>query len=474
MSTSIHPNIASSNFDMEDAFSSTNIPDCTSASPNYSPASRENTFFDSLKNLTQNLLAALAISPFHDDPYMKVMQAYYATNELPISPPPAPIALPIILPPSPVLSQHFDSRDFFLSKEILPPRKQAHELHLERMEEMENKIRGLGNGRVIIQRDFDRLETKLEEARTQIAGLQKKKIGHDDEVVLARVRISTLEKIIEDIQVCHRSDIRNLLDAIRELKNNKITMDLLSPDFLKPLYTDFMNVVHNQDIEHMIPPTSPRDTKTPIGSPIPLSPSSSVGSSSPVRSTTQSSEYPFDESIFAELDNSLWIIPMCVSLLELVSNKSLSKFPYIVQMTCDIILIWCSLVNIDKMAPKRTSTSLAPTMTQAAIRKLVADSVAAALEAQVATMANTDNTNRNTEQRETPVARKCSYKKFMGCQPFNFKGIEGTVRLIRWFERSESIFSRNNCTEDCKVKFTTGIVTEEAYPGGIHSPNLLE
>nr|GFB04061.1 reverse transcriptase domain-containing protein [Tanacetum cinerariifolium] len=36
-------------------------------------------------------------------------------------------------------------------------------------------------------------------------------------------------------------------------------------------------------------------------------------------------------------------------------------------------------------------------------------------------MANTDNTNRNTKQRETPVARKCSYKEFMSCQPFNFK-----------------------------------------------------
>ncbi|GKA88062.1 hypothetical protein Tco_0809826, partial [Tanacetum coccineum] len=47
------------------------------------------------------------------------------------------------------------------------------------------------------------------------------------------------------------------------------------------------------------------------------------------------------------------------------------------------------------MSPKRTSTSEAPAMTQAAIRKLVADSVAAALEAQAATMANADNTNRN-------------------------------------------------------------------------------
>ncbi|GJT17774.1 putative reverse transcriptase domain-containing protein [Tanacetum coccineum] len=108
------------------------------------------------------------------------------------------------------------------------------------------------------------------------------------------------------------------------------------------------------------------------------------------------------------------------------------------------------------MAPKRTSTSAAPPMTQAAISKLVDDSVAAALEAQAATMANTDNTNRNTGQREAPVARKCSYKEFMRCQPFNCKGTEGAVGLIRWFERTESVFLRSNCTEDCKVKFATG------------------
>ncbi|GJT93687.1 reverse transcriptase domain-containing protein [Tanacetum coccineum] len=104
------------------------------------------------------------------------------------------------------------------------------------------------------------------------------------------------------------------------------------------------------------------------------------------------------------------------------------------------------------MPLKRTSTSEAPTMTQSAIRKLVADSVTTALEAQAATMANT---NRNTGEREAHVARKCSYKEFMSCQPFNFKGSEGAVRLIRWFERTESVFSHSNCTEDCKVKFAT-------------------
>ncbi|GJS96468.1 hypothetical protein Tco_0803436 [Tanacetum coccineum] len=82
------------------------------------------------------------------------------------------------------------------------------------------------------------------------------------------------------------------------------------------------------------------------------------------------------------------------------------------------------------MPPKRTSTSAAPTMTQAAIRQLVVDSVVAALEAQAATMANTDNPNRNTGPRETPVAKRGNYKEFISCQPFYFNGTEGAVRLI--------------------------------------------
>ncbi|GJU44583.1 retrovirus-related pol polyprotein from transposon TNT 1-94 [Tanacetum coccineum] len=109
------------------------------------------------------------------------------------------------------------------------------------------------------------------------------------------------------------------------------------------------------------------------------------------------------------------------------------------------------------MPPKRTSTSAAPAMTQAAIRQLVANSIATALEAQTANMANTDHTNGNTGPREAPVARKCSYKEFRSCKPFNFKGTEGVIGLISWFERTESVFSCSNCAEDCKVKFATGL-----------------
>ncbi|GJS95895.1 hypothetical protein Tco_0802863 [Tanacetum coccineum] len=69
------------------------------------------------------------------------------------------------------------------------------------------------------------------------------------------------------------------------------------------------------DSRDLFPPeeiSPPKDIETHVESPIPISPSSSVGSSSPVRSTTPPPDYPFNMSIFAELDNSLWIIPFVI------------------------------------------------------------------------------------------------------------------------------------------------------------------
>nr|GEV71832.1 putative reverse transcriptase domain-containing protein [Tanacetum cinerariifolium] len=130
------------------------------------------------------------------------------------------------------------------------------------------------------------------------------------------------------------------------------------------------------------------------------------------------------------------------------------------------ILIYPSLSlrssSLVRMPPKRTSTSAAPAMNQAAIRQIVADSIAATLKAQATTLANTDNANRNSGPRETPVARKCTYKEFMSCQPFYFNGTKGAVGLICWFERTELVFSRSNCAKKNKVKFAISTLTEEA------------
>ncbi|GJT45313.1 hypothetical protein Tco_0954028 [Tanacetum coccineum] len=238
----IYPIIVPSDSNVEDAFSSTTTPDYIAASPDYFPASLGNTFSDPSEDLSKDLLASLTISPFHDDPYMKVMQAYNATsNESPIPSPQAPIAPPTILPPQKrarFLSPF--STDSSTPPQVFEMGESSHKTHLEcheeqiktilnhldelpleHIEHMEDKIEGLGNGRVIIQQDFDQLEIKLQEARTQISGFQREQIRYDEEIVFARVRTSTLEILIEDIHIRHRSDIKSLLDMIHELKNHK-------------------------------------------------------------------------------------------------------------------------------------------------------------------------------------------------------------------------------------------------------------
>nr|GFA66398.1 hypothetical protein [Tanacetum cinerariifolium] len=74
------------------------------------------------------------------------------------------------------------------------------------------------------------------------------------------------------------------------------------------------------------------------------------------------------------------------------------------------------VINFERMPPKRASTSEAPTMTQAAIRKLVVDSVTAALEAQAAMMANANNPNRNTGPTGIPIVKTRNYKEFISYQ----------------------------------------------------------
>nr|GEU38416.1 copia protein [Tanacetum cinerariifolium] len=95
--------------------------------------------------------------------------------------------------------------------------------------------------------------------------------------------------------------------------------------------------------------------------------------------------------------------------------------------------------KIGERSPSAASASEAPAITRAAIRKLVVDSVATALETQAATMANTNKANRNPEPKEALVARKCSYKEFMSCQPFNFKE---EVYKITWVEFKKHLIKK--------------------------------
>ncbi|GJY69346.1 reverse transcriptase domain-containing protein [Tanacetum coccineum] len=87
----------------------------------------------------------------------------------------------------------------------------------------------------------------------------------------------------------------------------------------------------------------------------------------------------------------------------------------------------------------------------------------------------------NTEPREIPIAKRGNYKEFINCQPSYFNGTEGAVDLIRWFERTESVFSRSKCAEEDRVTFATGTLTNDALswwnahaqPMGIEQANQI-
>ncbi|GJY83554.1 reverse transcriptase domain-containing protein [Tanacetum coccineum] len=50
------------------------------------------------------------------------------------------------------------------------------------------------------------------------------------------------------------------------------------------------------------------------------------------------------------------------------------------------------------------------------------------------------NRNRGNDgaRRNAPIAKACTYKDFLNCQPHNFSGTAGVVGLARWFKKMES------------------------------------
>ncbi|GJZ07045.1 putative reverse transcriptase domain-containing protein [Tanacetum coccineum] len=58
-------------------------------------------------------------------------------------------------------------------------------------------------------------------------------------------------------------------------------------------------------------------------------------------------------------------------------------------------------------------------------------------------------------RRNERATRECTYLEFIKCQPLNFKGTEGFVELIQWFEKMETVFSISNCSVENQIKFST-------------------
>nr|GEX04606.1 reverse transcriptase domain-containing protein [Tanacetum cinerariifolium] len=68
------------------------------------------------------------------------------------------------------------------------------------------------------------------------------------------------------------------------------------------------------------------------------------------------------------------------------------------------------------------------------------------------------NRNPNWDDRVVlPIACECTYHDLVKCQPLNFKGTKGVVRLTRWFERIEIVFHISNGPERELMKLMTEV-----------------
>ncbi|GJX36051.1 reverse transcriptase domain-containing protein [Tanacetum coccineum] len=96
-------------------------------------------------------------------------------------------------------------------------------------------------------------------------------------------------------------------------------------------------------------------------------------------------------------------------------------------------------------------------LTQAVIRRMIKESVDAAIAAERARHANAGNDARGSGpvrgQDAAPAVRECTFAGFMKCNPTAFHGTEGAVELQRWFKKTKSVFGISECAEGKKVKF---------------------
>nr|GFB29363.1 putative retrotransposon Gag domain-containing protein [Tanacetum cinerariifolium] len=72
------------------------------------------------------------------------------------------------------------------------------------------------------------------------------------------------------------------------------------------------------------------------------------------------------------------------------------------------------------------------------------------------------NANGIGGQDRAPSVCECTLLSFMKCNPTPFHGKEWAIKLCRWFEKSEMVFSISVCTERNKVKFSSATLQGRA------------
>ncbi|GJY50598.1 putative reverse transcriptase domain-containing protein [Tanacetum coccineum] len=114
-------------------------------------------------------------------------------------------------------------------------------------------------------------------------------------------------------------------------------------------------------------------------------------------------------------------------------------------------------------------------LTQAAIRRMIKESVDAAIVVERARHANAGNDARGSGpdrgQDAAPAAYECTFIGFMKCNPIAFHDTEGAIELLRWFKKTESVLDSRMRRAAKKVKFavTTRVQKMEHKYGNLRS-----
>ncbi|GKF06812.1 hypothetical protein Tco_0037480, partial [Tanacetum coccineum] len=126
----------------------------------------------------------------HDDPYIKVMHAYYAKE--------SPIPPPTIVPLSSMLSPMFNPQKIFLPEKLLPLKKRGCDRSSSSTSALPQAFKiGESSRKTSLECHEEQIEEILnhldELSLDSIAKLQRKQMGNNNKIALARFRIANLE-----------------------------------------------------------------------------------------------------------------------------------------------------------------------------------------------------------------------------------------------------------------------------------------
>ncbi|GJX43837.1 reverse transcriptase domain-containing protein [Tanacetum coccineum] len=236
-------------------------------------------------------------------------------------------------------------------------------------------------------------------------------------------------------------------------------------NMIPPVFSSFYNNPCLKDVQAFYAKESPISSLDPITSPAILTPSPILPPSllfnpryffipeellppkkricsSSSSSTTLSNSFLETKPIFEQIEDILnYLEELSFHRIEKMEEGRINDN----ERKTELKEIRTQIIKLQKkrMPPKRTSTSETPAITLDAIRQLIAN-LTTAVEAQTAAIAR-------------------------------------AVGLIRWIERTESVFSRSRCAEENKVTFATGTLTDDALswwnahaqPMGIEQANQI-